>query len=404
MRKILFVLGGLDMGGVETYVIRLAEELQKKGNKIDILLLSKKIDNNNLEKISHFANVYIINKFWFLSSTSWFNSFFLYDKLKGNRYDIVHVVDIAMLGFVFFNRKNINFDYLSVGIYHSMETVWWRDKNTYFRNKLLELFDRNISLTLFPNEETLNIAKEYSKLDHVNDFNILPLGINLAEYKDCTPNKHSLRIISIGRLVDFKTYNENIISCLKKLRELAAFEYYVYGEGPQKNKLKKMALEYGVSDYVHFMGEIKYCQLKDVLNKSFCFIGSGTTIIEASAAGIPSIVGIESIEQPLTCGFFSEIEGYSYNESSATSRRVSIESEICQLYKKEDGEYELLSLAHREKAKEFDICVTSEEFLLMSNKKPDFDFTVSRIFCLFSFLFSIVKFGPADFKSRFNRR
>ena len=46
------------------------------------------------------------------------------------------------------------------------------------------------------------------------------------------------------------------------------------------------------------------------------FVGSGTSIIESSALGIPSIIGIESNNDGETYGFFSNLRGYSYNEDN----------------------------------------------------------------------------------------
>ena len=63
MSSILFVLGGLNIGGVETYVIRLAKELREQGENIDFILLSNSFNAKNYEELSKFASIYILDYF-----------------------------------------------------------------------------------------------------------------------------------------------------------------------------------------------------------------------------------------------------------------------------------------------------------------------------------------------------
>ncbi|MBL0666732.1 MULTISPECIES: glycosyltransferase [Aeromonas] len=405
MSSILFVLGGLNIGGVETYVIRLAKELREQGENIDFILLSNSFNAKNYEELSKFASIYILDYFPLISSSSWLNAMSLCgEKLEeklGKKYDIVHVVDLMTLGFVFFNKDKINFTNLSIGIYHAKEISWWRDRSCYFRESLLKLYDKNVMLTLFPNEFMLKLADDLIDSD-LSESHILPLGIDLEKYKAISPIKSSLKIVSVGRLVDFKTYNRHVITLLKELREIAPFEYFIYGDGPEKNDLLNLAKKLGVCDFVHFMGSVEYSDLHSVLDGCFCFIGSGTTIIEASSAGIPSIVGIESIKMPLTCGFFSEVKGFSYNEDGATDTRVSIYDKISSLYYMNNEEFQYLSGLHRDKAAEFNIKKTTSLFVSYSSKKPDFSLKINRYRALLSFIFSVLKFGPNALKSRFD--
>ena len=117
---------------------------------------------------------------------------------------------------------------------------------------------------------------------------------------------------------------------------------------------------------------------------------------------MPSIVGIESISTPHTCGFFSEIDGYSYNEASATTRRIPIVECIEMLYRMEVPQYNLLSDAHRAKAGQFNIEDTTSRFIDLSKSYPDFKIRFNRCRAILSFVYSIVKLGPKALKSRFD--
>jgi glycosyltransferase involved in cell wall biosynthesis len=402
VKKVLFVLGGLHMGGVETYIVRLAKELNACGCKVDVLIISKQYNNDLMSEISKCANIFFCENASFFKASSWINAF-LPLKWVGEKtcYDVVHVVDLLTLGCVFFNRDVIKFKALSIGIYHSMEMSWWRNKGAYFRTKLLELYDRNVSLTLFPSESVAIIASELTGIA-LDGMDILPLGIDLSKYSNSAPSFDSRKIVSVGRLVDFKVYNKHMISQLAEIRKLAEFEYYIYGEGPELDALQRYAVECNVDGYVHFMGEVKYKDLPSILNDIFCFVGSGTTIIEASAAGIPSIVGIESIKQPVTCGLFSDVEGYSYNEDSASTRRISFFDAFNEIFQLNESEYTDLARSHRLKSSCFDIKITAVDFLEKSNRLPDFSFKFNRWLAFSSFVYSVFRFGPRALKSRFD--
>lgn len=401
--RVLFVLGGLAMGGVETYVVRLTKELTRRGCSVDVLLLSARYDAKLMSELSTFAHVSIFENAGFLSASSWVNAFYpVRQKISEADYDIVHVVDVLTLGFVFLNRDIIRTKYMSIGIYHAKELSWWRDRQVYFRTKLLELYDRNVTLTLFPNESMIAVAAKFAGVSAAG-MRVLPLGVDLTKYKRCSPARTSRRIVSVGRLVDFKTYTRHIISELQSIRRFGDFEYHIYGEGPEKEALQKLAADCNVGDYVHFKGGVDYEKLPDILGGCFCFVGSGTSIIEASAAGIPSIVGIESIKVPETCGLFSEVSGADYNEQSATTRRVAFVEVFQQLSNLSEADYLELSNSHKRKASEFDLQNTSHAFLTMSNQRPDFNFSFSRWRAIVSFFYSLIRFGPQALKSRFDQ-
>ena len=394
-------MGGLSMGGVETYVVRLATELQKQGHSVTVILLSSKHDDLLFQKLSSVATVCVVEYFPFFGASSWLNALVPASACSHTHFDVVHVVDLLTLSYMYFQRKKYSFDALSIGIYHSREIVWWRDRSVYFRKKMLELYDQNVRLTLFPNESTAEIAAKYKALD-IDEVALLPLGISLEHYRMCRPDKQSLKLLSVGRLVDFKVYNRHVISILSSLRLVDDFHYFIYGDGPEREALEAYSVQCGVAQFVHFMGEVKYSDLPEIINDAFCFIGSGTTLIEASAAGVPSIVGIESISTPHTCGFFSEIDGYSYNEASATTRRIPIFECIEMLYRMEVSQYNSLSDAHRAKAGQFNIEDTTSRFIELSTCYPDFKIGFNRCRAILSFVYSIVKLGPKALKSRFD--
>jgi hypothetical protein len=130
-----------------------------------VILLSSKHDNLLFQKLSSVATVCVVEYFPFFGASSWLNALVPASACSHTHFDVVHVVDLLTLSYMYFQRKKYSFDALSIGIYHSREIIWWRDRNVYFRKKMLELYDQNVKLTLFPNESTAEIAATYKALD-----------------------------------------------------------------------------------------------------------------------------------------------------------------------------------------------------------------------------------------------
>ena len=94
--------------------------------------------------------------------------------------------------------------------------------------------------------------------------------------------------------------------------------------------------------------------------------GSGTSIIESSALGIPSIIGIESNNDGETYGFFSNLRGYSYNEDNLDIEKKTYYEILEILFTSLNMDE--LSISHKNKANEFLIDNTSNMFVNLCKK------------------------------------
>jgi 1,2-diacylglycerol 3-alpha-glucosyltransferase len=95
-------------------------------------------------------------------------------------------------------------------------------------------------------------------------------------------------------------------------------------------------------------------------------VGSGTSIIESSGLGIPSIIGIESNNDGETYGFFSDLRGYSYNEDNLDIEKKNY-YEILEIFFT-SSDINKLSISHKNKASEFLIDSTSNMFINVCEK------------------------------------
>jgi glycosyltransferase involved in cell wall biosynthesis len=102
-----------------------------------------------------------------------------------------------------------------------------------------------------------------------------------------------IRFISIGRLVHIKGYNLSIAAFAKA--EIADSEYWIVGDGPEREKLENLCKKLGVNDRVHFFGWLQRDQALEKLKKCHIMLhpslhdSGGWACPEAMAAAKPVI-------------------------------------------------------------------------------------------------------------------
>jgi glycosyltransferase involved in cell wall biosynthesis len=134
-----------------------------------------------------------------------------------------------------------------------------------------------------PSEELLLLIKGWGVERPIH---LIPNGVE--EIEGNTLNKE-FDVITISRLISLKNIDVLIKAC-----SLAGKKLAIVGSGPEKIKLKKIAL-YENSD-VEFLGELDNSEVIDVLKKSRVFAllsdyeGQSFALLQAMAVGLPSIV------------------------------------------------------------------------------------------------------------------
>jgi len=386
------------MGGIETYTVRLAKHLSQH-IQVKILILSNKYNDALLEEASKYATIYFIHDYT-IPTLLRKNTFikrvaFLfpidYKKLIFDLKTIHYTHATGSEGLVVSNNLlKYNEDIrISLGIYHSKEFTW--SSNAYFRNieKSLFLFIHNKNM-ISPNESSLPILESYYKKKF--DLPIVPIGIKIPSKEKAIFNPNSNKIISIGRLVEFKTYNEHIINIIDDINNIheASYEYHIYGYGPNEEKLKKLADT--KNSKIIFHGILEYSKIQNILSDCILFVGSGTAIIEASSFGIPSIIGIESNKQSETYGLFSDLVGFSYNEDNLDIKKTKYINIANNFFKLDKGQKTNISYEHMRKAKEFSIDTTSILFLkALEQLRENKYYTYSRFRYKLSYLLWLIK-------------
>ena len=130
------------------------------------------------------------------------------------------------------------------------------------------------------------------------------------------------RIVSVGRLIEFKGFHHLIGACGLLRQRGVDFECTLIGDGPWRERLEALAAEAGVASQVHFAGLQSLETVKRTLRESDVFAlasvvdGEGacdvlpTVILEAMATGLPvastRLVGIPEMVEHEVTGLLAE--------------------------------------------------------------------------------------------------
>lgn len=383
----IFIANVLTMNGGTTFLIRVCREYQRRGISVAVLLLFPLYDCTLRTELTRYAKIFDLRDFlpygykFFRAQLMTFAPVrwsMLLAELRsyGNT---VHVMGVFGLLFAFRAARRWDALRITAGVYHQNEYLFSAKSNFFIRTLrrcFSSLYDGQV---LFFNE--LNI-KNYSKFFD-RDFSscvVAPIGIDIPESgAELRWEPVAGRLVSVGNLVNFKTYNLHIIGVVAELAsKYPTLQYEIYGAGPEEGQLRELARRLGVQDRVHFNGAIPYSEFTDKVRHAALFIGSGTALIEAAAIGVPAMVGIESISQPETYGFLSDIKGLSYNEFRREIPRVGMRDLVDQLLSNENLATRV-SEACKQRAREFSVAATVDGFDAMAARSRGSSITLNSL-------------------------
>lgn len=336
----LFIYGALPLGGIETFFVRMAKERAKRGLKTSILLLStpEASDKSLLEEMRGYAQV-LFPQDLFSIIPGFSRRFPLLSPIKKNillelfrEVDQIHVFDgmHALLGNRFnkIARKKVP---ITVGFYHYIKYLWGGNEVAHF-----EKVNRKFIFNYLPKEALLMFSvgnrQLYEKQKNMNFDKAQVFRLGVVDKKDVRPSGGSnkpLRIVAIGRLVEFKTYNFYMLEVVDSLKKIGiSVRFDVYGYGPLKQEILERINKLELTDSVKLKGMLDYSKFDETVSKYDLFIGSGTAVIQAASLGVPSIVGVENVVQPKTYGFFSDVHQYEYNLKGIGLPMISVQKLI----------------------------------------------------------------------------
>ncbi len=224
-----------------------------------------------------FGITYILSVFWFLYR-------------QRNSYDIIHChilqgfhSAVAMLFKLFFKKKVI-IKVAASGPLSAFKML----KNVLFGKFLLKKIkyaDRIIAVCSQSKQEALQEGFPPSSVIQI------PNGVDTRLFIPAPYNKANTgKIIFVGRL-DFMKGVHVLLKAFRKLKEEGLQAHLdIFGDGPERDKLIRMAGDLSVNDSVSFCGEVK--EVVRCLQESTIFVlpslseGLSNVILEAMSCGL----------------------------------------------------------------------------------------------------------------------
>ena len=375
----LILYPSIPTGGVETFFLRLSKERARRGLATKFLLYGKQVRTNKalVNKLSKYATIYYSGDIFYFSRVgsallSMYSLLFLpiNENKMGEMLEDVSQIHVTsgfslILSSIIQDHSKTRAS-ITIGIYSSRCFTWGDDlKLPYFevvnRRFFTSIPKRNI---IFFNEKMIKLHDSKLKDDFSNS-TVFPIGVinsihsKLKEYK---AGSKIIRVCSIGRLVNFKTYNLWMLDVLAKLQMKGyQFRYDIYGSGDMQTIIEKRIELLGLNDIVTLKGHLDYEFFDKTILDYDLFVGSGTAIIQAASLGVFSIAAIDSSQTGECAGYFSGVDGTDYVTKRKDKTYKSPELLIENFINLNLQEKKLISDKHVEKSKEFSIerCVSS---------------------------------------------
>ncbi|MGI2168930.1 hypothetical protein ACROAE_01810 [Shewanella sp. MF05960] len=406
----LIIHNSLGMGGIETFIARLVKQRFYSGLKTNVLLIAnKKLNNNNiLDEVNKYAGIYYINDLasGFLLPYLNLSAFYKKKELELLLLDSksIHVTfgNALMVAEKICTVSGITLP-ISVGFYHSMEFCWGKDRKLPY----YECINRNVLFECIPvqnlflfSSSIIDFYKEYASisLDGAATFRIGTVSIHKDYEKtirkyDGFCRDRPFKICSVGRLVDFKKYNLWMIDVVNELRvKGVSIQYHVYGDGPLYDEMHEKIKALNLDDSVFQVRSLEYAKFDEIVGDFDLFVGSGTAIIQAASLGVCSIVGVESLDEPLSYGYFNEVAKLDYNLKSVNLPLIDVKALILKFIMMNEQEKQNLVSSHLSSCHEFSMELCSSNFenadlrLVQLRKRTALEY----VFYDFSRLFSAI--------------
>lgn len=250
-------------------------------------------------------NVYVIPSFQFRGDrairvllqkfTFWRNKKRIRNIIENNKIDILYSQSASWSAFLtYFIAKKFGLPYFIAS----------RDLPKHSSNGLESLILSRANGIICLGKKQLEFMRQFNKKSYLIPHGLDQQFLDLRrEYKvDIT---EPIKIVSLSSLIPLKNI-ERVIYALEQIQ--TGFEYHIYGDGPERERLMEIATKMGIKSSIAFKGQISYDMVPVVLGRYDILVMPsypetfGRVFIEAMACGLP-IIGAKG----------SGIDGYIVN-------------------------------------------------------------------------------------------
>lgn len=303
--KIVHVFWSLSFGGIETMLVNIANAQTKLGADVNILIINEQYDDTLMNSLNPDVKVLCLHRkkhskgFGFVLA--------LNRALNGLHPDVIHLHDPHLFGIIF----NRSLKDISCATLHDMPYGIMKSQNA-----LQNIFPA-LKFRLYGNVVYLDeIPKVYSISNSVKDALsekygvksvVVNNGIMTTNFKTLEKTTHQtpMRIVQVSRLEHEKKGQDLILKAIASMKDSVNVDFI--GEGSSLEHLKRMCVELGIENNVHFLGKKTQSYIAEHLCNYDLFVqpsrfeGFGLTVAEAMAAGVPVLVSSGDGPAEITC-------------------------------------------------------------------------------------------------------
>lgn len=275
-----------EIGGVETHVQRISEELVKQGCMVEVLTTDP---TRKLPTIEEIHGVTVRRFKSHAPQNAFYQSTALKKYLQKNSFDVLHAHNYHALPALYAAEAPTRL-FIFTSHYHG-------SSQSRLRNLLLKPYQA-WGRKIFKQAEWVICVSEYERQLILQDFTlckdklvVIPNGVELEGLTN-PPHSDPHRLLYVGRLEKYKGV-QHIIEALPQLPD---YSLTVIGRGSYKPQLQRLAEKLGVNSQVTFKEHLRGKELTREYQSAGIFImlsrfeAYGITTAEALSAGTPCIV------------------------------------------------------------------------------------------------------------------
>lgn len=313
-KYLVLAFSHFDTGGLQTLMIRISEWSSKNGLQAVILYrtsdsyMSSLCKEKNLDAKAIFEKEKIkkyldSDKFYGHSTllmTFELEDFILFETVRKeliNKRDVRHLLYCVSVGGTIFS-KNIK-GMLGCISYRIYKNIIKR----YYENRQLIFMDR----------DTLEAATDYYHLNRSNqNENIFLLPMFISEEPEIPDGFRTQpkKILTVTRAVfPYKGYVIGLIDDFLKLCRYdpdISLAIISFGKDLEQIENKIKAVPKEIKSKIQLIPGMSLAEIQKELKNTYVYIGMGTTVLDAAAEGVPSVVSIHTTMKNECVGLFSQ--------------------------------------------------------------------------------------------------
>ncbi len=372
--KSVFILDELGIGGISTNILAISNSLEE--STVCVIRRVNLYSYKNL-KVAIFTPLQLIRYFRCYEG----NLNIFINSARG----LLFCYFLSILFFFKWKSRKIKIVFV---VYHPNEF----SQDDYFSVKyrsIIHRFGRNN--IWFMNSACFKIHN-LNSIDRISPI-YLNLVVDLLSEGGFRAPLSGMRILTVARLVDFKI--GYIIQLVNYAIKNPNVELLVIGSGPQRQQIVDL-LSTSEASNIKLIPSVKYEDLVNYYRECSVYVGMGTTLLESSSCGVPSIVAITGEKGDYCYGWFCDQDDFNVGEYIPMMPRISIVDLLNSYCLSSDVDKFALSSRHLAHVEKFALNNTLSR--LKANLVKS-DLFVLSIFCRFYyFIILIVIFSLEYFR------